>query len=490
MTFLVAGASGYVGSRLVSRFLEQGVPLRCLGRNTESLKDRFPNTDIAFVEGDLLDEKSIHGVCEGIDTAYYLAHSLHSKKDFQRSEAKCARNFIKEASRAGVRKIVYLGGLTNSVDSLSPHLSSRVEVGRILNSSNIPCLEFRASIIIGHGSLSFEIMKHLVERLPMMITPKWVSSKAQPIWINDVITYLSEAAFEPMIEGEIIEIGGPNIVTYKELMQTYGQIKNLRRFMISVPILTPHLSSLWLGFVTPVYARAGRKLIESLTTDSVVSNTEAAERYKVVPLGIHAAISASIDNNDVGQSRWSDAVSSGTHPRRDSSKGFKIQPKRFHFLDSRQRVVRGNRETAFVPIEKIGGDNGWYFANILWKIRGWIDLLVGGVGLRRNRRDPRRFVVGDTLDWWRISESVPGEKVKFISEMKLPGEAYLQFDLVETKKGISIRQTAGFETNSWLGILYWYGLYPLHFVIFEGMLRKIVNRASDPILTTKQSDTS
>ena len=478
-----------MGSRLVSRFLAKGHTVRCLGRNAKGLEDRFPHGDIQFVEGDLIDESSIRGVCDGIDTAYYLVHSLHSGKNFQTLEATCAQNFVTEALAAGVKKIIYLGGLTNSDASLSPHLKSRADVGEILNSTNIPCLEFRASIIIGDGSLSFEIMKNLVERLPMMVTPKWVSSKAQPIWINDVISYLTEASHQTLAKGEIIEIGGPDIVTYKELMKTYGKIRNLKRLMISVPVLTPHLSSLWLGFVTPIYARAGRKLIESLTTDSVVSKQVSSLRFGVVPLGIRDAITASILNKDVAQSRWSDAVSSGIRPDKNPFAFHKIERKRYRFMDTREKVVRNPREYAFLPIENIGGDNGWYFANILWKIRGWIDLLIGGVGLRRNRRDPNRFVIGDTLDWWRISESVPGERVKFISEMKLPGEASLEFTVLEKQGSIFIRQTAGFNTSSWLGILYWYSLYPLHFVIFEGMLSKIVARANALPLNSETTDT-
>lgn len=474
MNILITGASGYIGSRLTKKLSQSNHFIRCLARQPENIKKRFENLNVEIIQGDLLDPKSTDNLCEDIDIAYYLVHSLSEKNNFHKHEIECAKNFIKEASKSKIKKIIYLGGLgINKEETLSKHLTSRHQVGNILRSSNIPCIEFQASIIIGNGGVSYEIMKSLVERLPGMITPKWVSSLSQPIWIEDVISYLSMSINNNYNSTKIVQIGGPDIASYKKLMQIYAGIIGVKRLMVSVPVLTPRLSSLWLGLVTPVYARVGRKLIDSLTTDSIVTDPSSSKLYPINPISIEKAIILSLKDN-IGniESRWNDSISSSVPYSPKYNKQYK-----YKFKDIRKKFIPVDQLKAFEPINKIGGKNGWYFANFLWKTRGWIDLLVGGVGLRRNRRDDNSFTIGDTLDWWRICDSVPNQMVKFESEMKLPGKAFLKFELYPKCDGVLIQQTATFLTNRLIGVLYWKILFPVHVIIFKGMLSKIAKKA-------------
>ena len=476
MNILITGASGYIGSRLANKLAKiKNYNVICLARNPQNIQNKFEHLNVEIKQGDLLDSKSIINICENIDIAYYLVHSLSEKANFHKYEIECAQNFIKEASKSKIKKIIYLGGLgINKENGLSKHLRSRHEVGNILRSSNIPCIEFQASIIIGKGGISYEIMKSLVERLPAMITPKWVSSLSQPIWIEDVLSYLTISINNNYNSSKIVQIGGPDIISYKKLMQIYAKTIGVRRFMLSVPVLTPRLSSLWLGVVTPVYSRVGRKLIDSLTTDSIITDPLPSNSYPVKPINVEKSILLSLNNNnDIIESRWNDSISSSIpYSPKDKKSQYK-----YKYKDVREKFVLVDKEKAFEPINKIGGKNGWYFANTLWKIRGWIDLLIGGVGLRRERRDSKLFTIGDTLDWWRICDSTPNKMVKFESEMKLPGKAFLKFELLPKHNGVIIKQTATFITNKITGILYWKALFPIHVIVFKGMLSKIANKA-------------
>ena len=474
---LVTGASGYVGSRLVLKLARSEGNVRSLVRDSRAISSRFPDFKIDVREGDLLEPGSLKGHFNNIDVAFYLVHSLSSGEDFNDKELECARNFMTAAKEAGVGRIIYLGGLAAPTNTLSRHLSSRRQVGEVLKSSNIPCIEFQASIIIGSGGLSFEIIKSLVKRLPVMVTPKWVSSLAQPIWIDDVISYLYEASQLLFQDNIMVQIGGPDKLSYKELMREYGRQSGYRRVMISVPVLTPRLSSLWLGLVTPAYARAGRKLIDSLTADSVITDSSGMKVFKVEPISYKEAISKEIEseNHPRVASRWFDAVSSGTI--KNSTYNTEQKTFRYRFKDSRQIVLDLPVGQAFEPINQIGGPNGWYYANFLWRIRSWIDLALGGVGMRRSRMTRNRFLIGDTLDWWRISEFREGAMVEFKAEMKLPGEATLRFEVQKTGMTTTVSQVAQFSTNSVLGCIYWYGLYPLHSLIFAGMLSAIGRKA-------------
>ena len=475
MNILITGASGYIGSRLTKKLANnENHIIRCLARQPENIQNRFENLNIEIIQGDLLDKKSIINICKDIDIAYYLVHSLSEKTNFHKYEIECAQNFIKEASKSKIKKIIYLGGLgINKEDSLSKHLTSRHEVGNILRSSNIPCIEFQASIIIGNGGISYEIMKSLVERLPAMITPKWVSSLSQPIWIEDVLSYLSISINNNYNSTKVIQIGGPDIISYKKLMQIYAKIIGVKRFMLSVPVLTPRLSSLWLGLVTPVYSRVGRKLIDSLTADSIVTDPSSSMSYPIKPINVEKSILLSLNNSAILESRWNDSISSSIPY---TPKAEKVHYK-YKYKDIREKFVLVNKVKAFEPINKIGGKNGWYFANVLWKIRGWIDLLIGGVCLRRERRDNTSFTIGDTLDRRRICDSIPNQMVKLESEMKLPGKAFLKFELFPKNNGVVIKQTATFFTNKIAGILYWKTLFPIHVIVFKGMLSRIAKKA-------------
>ncbi len=470
---LLVGATGYIGGRLLRALEDGGVRLRCLARRPEFLRERV-GASTEVVKGDVLDPESLAGALAGVDTAYYLVHSMGSGRDFARKDRSAAENFARAARTTGVHRIIYLGGLGSGPD-LSPHLASRQEVGRILRESGVPTIEFRASIIIGSGSLSFEMIRSLVDRLPVMITPRWVRILAQPIAIEDVIAYLAYA-LDVQTEGStVVEIGGADQVTYQGIMLGYARQRGLKRVMIPVPVLTPRLSSLWLGLVTPLYARVGRTLIDSITHETVVTDGTASRLFAIRPRGIQEAIARALTNEDqeIAATRWSDALSSrGEQPAWGGVRfGSRI-------VDSRSVRVACPPTVAFGPISRVGGETGWYYANWLWRIRGFLDLLVGGAGLRRGRRDPASLLPGDTVDFWRVEAFEPDRLLRLLAEMKLPGRAWLQFEVERDGDGSTVRQTSIFDPVGLLGLLYWYGLYPIHSLVFAGMLRGIARAAT------------
>jgi uncharacterized protein YbjT (DUF2867 family) len=434
------------------------------------------SAEVEVAAGDVLDAGTLAPAFEGVDTAYYLIHAMASRHDFEREERIGAENFARAAKAAGLRRIIFLGGLGS--EGLSKHLASRQDVGRILRGSGIPTLEFRASIILGSGSLSFELVRALVERLPVLIVPRWASQLTQPIAIEDVIDYLAAGLDTELPASRTIEVGGADRVSYLDLMREYAQQRSLRRRFIPVPVLTPWLSSKWLGLVTPVYARVGRKLIDSLRNETVVTTPGAAALFpKIKPRGFREAIARAIVNEDreLAETRWSDAfssVGSGGSPTGPNT-GLRI-------IDSRTATVSVPPANAFRSIERIGGQAGWYYGNSLWRARGAIDLLLGGAGLRRGRRDPLRLRRGDALDFWRVEAIEPGRVLRLRAEMKVPGRAWLQFEVTGGEKSSVIRQTAIFEPRGVGGLAYWYGLYPLHRLIFNGMLRGIAEHAYQP----------
>jgi uncharacterized protein YbjT (DUF2867 family) len=472
---LLTGATGYVGGRLLRVLEERGERVRCLTRRPEAVAAHRDTTTV--VTGDVLEIESLGPAMRGVETAYYLVHSMTSATGFEEHDRRGAANFAAAAHEAGVRRIVYLGGLGAGGD-LSSHLSSRQEVGRILAESGVQTLEFRASIVIGSGSLSFEMLRKLVERLPVMITPRWVRTAAQPIAIEDVLAYLV-AALDIECEGNaVFEIGGADRVSYEELMREYARQLGIRRWIIPVPFLTARLSSLWLGLVTPVYARVGRKLIDSLPHETVVRDTGADRAFPIRPRGYKEAIARALANEDreFAETRWSDSVSSAG-PRPERYGGVRHGKR---LVDSRSVHVPVPPGQAFRPIRRIGGETGWYFGDRLWRLRGFIDLLAGGVGVRRGRRDAEIPAVGSALDFWRVEAYEAGRLLRLQAEMKLPGRAWLQFEVDAADHGSTIRQTAIFHPTGLLGTAYWYGLFPVHSWIFRGMLARIADAARTP----------
>lgn len=469
---LLTGATGYVGGRLLFALEKSNINLRCIVRHPEHLKSKTKySTEI--IKGDVSNLESLTSALSGVDTAFYLIHSMQEGENFEALERQGAENFAAAAKAQGVKRIIYLGGLGDENQTLSAHLRSRHNVGKILRSFGGICIELRASIVIGSGSLSFEIVRALVERLPVMITPRWVRIEAQPIAIEDLLQYLLKAMDLPVSGSSIFEIGGRDKVSYGDVMKEYARQRGLRRFMIPVPVLTPHLSGLWLGLVTPVYARIGQTLVKSIQHPTVVRDTSAEKFFDIKPLGVKEAIHHALKNedNDFALTRWCDAISSGGLTDRWGGVQFGTR-----LVDSRSVRVPATPEDAFAPIEKIGGQNGWYCANVLWRVRGFVDLVVGGVGLRRGRRHPREIKVGDALDFWRVEGFEKNKFLRLRAEMKLPGRAWLQFEVEEKNGGTEIRQTALFDPYGIGGLLYWYLIYPIHKLIFAGMLREIKNR--------------
>jgi len=466
---LLTGATGYVGGRLLTLLQQQKVQVRCLTRRPEALEDRRSATT-EIVAGDVLNRDSLKTIFDGVETAYYLVHSMGAEGNFEEQDRIAASNFAEAATLAGVHRIIYLGGLGNPDHALSKHLRSRQETGDALRAHHAQVIEFRASIVIGSGSLSFEMIRALVERLPVMICPRWVHVQAQPIAIEDLLAYLIAVLDFPTSGSQVFEIGGPDQVSYGQIMQEYARQRGLSRWMIPVPFLTPYLSSLWLGLVTPLYARVGRKLVESLRNPTLISNNLAATSFAVRPRTFREAIARAILNEDCefAATRWSDALSSAGQVRSWGGSRFGSR-----LVDSRTSLVSVPAEQAFGPIRQIGGRTGWYYGNWLWTVRGFIDLLVGGVGVRRGRRDEQTLRVGDSLDFWRVELYEPGRRLRLYAEMKVPGRAWLEFEVTPTHEGSTIRQTAIFDPLGLLGILYWYGIYPLHQCVFAGMLRNI-----------------
>jgi len=470
---LLTGASGYVGGRLLHDLQMKGYRVRCLARQPEYLVARIKRpTEV--VQGDLLDPSSLGNAFSGVNTAFYLVHSMGSKKGFEEQDRMAAKHFGDAARRAGVRRIIYLGGLGDESEDLSSHLRSRHEVGRVLRLCGVPVIELRASIVIGSGSLSFEMVRSLTEHLPVMVHPRWVNVLSQPIAIADLLAYLMASIDLSLNKSMIVEIGGQDRVSYKDIMVEYARQRGLRRIMMPLPVLTPRLSSLWLGLVTPLYARVGRKLIDSIRHPTVVHDHSASRLFAIRPRSMAEAIASALRNEDreFAQTRWSDALSSAG-ARGLSFGGMRVGNR---LVDSREASVPVPPHQAFEPVRAIGGKNGWYAWNLLWRLRGILDLVAGGVGMRRSRPE-RDLRVGDALDFWRVEAYEPDRRLRLIAEMKLPGRAWLEFSVEPAPEGSRIRQTAVFHPAGIAGLLYWYSVYPLHALVFRGMLLGLARRA-------------
>jgi uncharacterized protein YbjT (DUF2867 family) len=464
---LLTGATGYIGGCLLRHLQAAGRHPRCLTRRPEALAGQIAaGTEI--VAGDLLDSDSLTVAMVGVHTAYYLVHSMGTAADFTDLDRRAAANFADAARDAGVARIIYLGGLGSGTD-LSEHLASRQEVGQILRASGIPTIELRASIVIGSGSASFETIRALVERLPAIPAPSWVETAAQPIAVEDVIDYLVAAsALEPAASG-VFEIGGGDQVSYAEVMREYARQRHLRRRMIRMPLIAAPAARHFLGVLTPTHGQIAAAMFDSLRNETVVRGPVADEAFSIAPRSLTEAIAGALagEDREFADTHWSKTLTPATKPRWG---GIPFGPRKV-----RSRVVRVNQraDQAFVPIQRIGGHTGWYALDWFWSLRGLLDRLRGGVGLRRGRRDPNELAVGDSIDFWRVERLEPGRRLLLAAEMKLPGRLWLEFEVDPEDDGAQIRQTTVFDPAGYVGLAYWHLLYPLHSNVFRAMLRGV-----------------
>jgi uncharacterized protein YbjT (DUF2867 family) len=480
---LVTGATGYVGGRLVPRLLEAGYRVRCLARSAPKLAARPWAGDprIEIVETDLADAEATEAAMRGGQAAYYLVHSMVATgAGYAEADRQLAERFARAAARARVARIIYLGGLGEQGEGLSEHLSSRREVEAVLAAGSVPVTVLRAAMIIGSGSASFEILRYLVERLPVMVTPRWVKTRSQPIAISNVLTYLVACLSVPATVGRTLDIGGPDIVSYLELMRIMAEERGLRRrLVIPVPVLTPHLSSLWIHLVTPLSHRIARPLAEGLRNPVVCRDDEATRLMPQRLLGVREAIRVALEqvaHREI-ETGWFDA---GPIPGDPDWAGGTV------FVDRREVEVAASSADVFATLSRIGGETGWYGLDWLWRLRGALDHLVGGPGLRRGRRHAERVAFGDAIDFWRVTGVEPGRRLALRAEMRLPGEALLEFVVgpVPGRGGRSrLVQTARFAPRGLLGIAYWYAVLPFHSFVFGRMLEGI-RRAAEALAAT------
>lgn len=473
---LVTGATGYIGGRLVPLLLERGYQVRCLVRDPQRLEGRSWQLKVQIAPGDVLQADSLASAMQAIDVAYYLVHSMGSGQDFHERDLQAARNFCQAAQKAGVKRIIYLGGLAKDDDTLSKHLRSRQETGHALREAGVPVTEFRAAVIVGSGSLSFEMIRYLTERVPVMITPKWVYTRTQPIGVGEVLQYLAAALETPESNGKTIEIGGSEVVTYGDMMTIYAQERGLKRWMLPVPVLTPRLSSYWVNIVTPIPASIARPLIDGLRNENIVHDPSAKQMFpNIRPGSYRQAVQHAVANLEASQveTAWSDALSTS----QGQVPPVVLTTHEGMILERRQRSVNATPAEVFKVISGLGGQRGWLYMNWAWEIRGWMDRLIGGVGLRRGRRDPDELRVGDALDFWRVEKLERDSLLLLRAEMIVPGKAWLQFQVHnETESRSRLTQTAFFAPKGLSGFLYWYILYPIHKLIFSGMIDRIVDR--------------
>jgi uncharacterized protein YbjT (DUF2867 family) len=471
---LLTGATGYVGGRLAPRLREVGYPVRCLARTPAKLGSRswIEDPGVAVVEGDLNDPDSLRRAMKGCRAAYYLVHSMEAAgSDYAARDRELAERFAGCAAEAGLERIIYLGGLGEMGEDLSEHLRSRREVEEALASTPVPLTVLRAAMIIGSGSASFEILRYLVERLPVMITPRWVRTECQPIAIRNVLGYLVDALGTPATTGRTLDIGGTDVLNYAELMQVMAEELGLRRrLIIPVPVLTPRLSSLWIHLVTPLSREIARPLAEGLRNPVVCRDTVAQELMPQPLLGAREAMALAIgrmERREV-ETVWSAA---GPMPGDPDWSGGTV------FVDRREVEVTASPRSVFRAVCRIGGGHGWYAADALWRIRGFMDRLVGGPGLRRGRRDPEEVAYGEALDFWRVTGVEADRRLTLRAEMKLPGVAELEFEVEPAGQGTRLVQTARFRPRGLAGIAYWYAVLPFHHIVFGGMLKGIRSAA-------------
>jgi uncharacterized protein YbjT (DUF2867 family) len=471
---LLTGVSGYVGGKLLRDVQQRSYPVRCLARSPESLRDLVePGTEL--MRGDLLERASLDDAFAGVHTACYLVHSMAAGSGFEQRDRHAATNFADAARRAGISQIVYLGGLGHESD-LSAHLASRQEVGRLLRASGVPTVELRASIVIGPGSASFETLRALVEHVPVILAPRTLQTLAQPIAIADMLRYLRAAIeLESPLDG-VFEVGGRDRVSYAQLMREYARARGLRRPVLITPLLTPRLSRRLVSALAPAHGRIAAEMVESLRNETTAEGDTAATYFGVSTRGVSAAIERALldDDDDFAERRWAEAI-----PRHRVMRwgGLAVGGRRVS-----SNVVQVDREPddAFIAIQRLGGQTGWYATDWFWRLRGCLDRARGGVGLRRGRRDPVDLRVGDQVDFWRVERIEPGRLLRLAAEMKMPGRLWLQFEVRREDGQSTVRQTTVFDPSGLAGLTYWYALYPIHRRVFGQLLQAIESRASIP----------
>ena len=481
--YLVTGASGYIGGRLIPLLLDTGARVRILARHPDALRQREWFDSVEIVSGDAMDPADMAEAMVGVDVAYYLMHSLSNHDDFEQTERDMAGIFARAARANGVRRIVYLGGMipADAKTKLSPHLRSRAQVGEILRASGVPTIELRAAVIIGSGSASFEMLRYLTERLPAMITPRWVRTKTQPIAVRDILYYLVNAATVPGEINRAYDVGGPDVMTYQTMMQDFASVAGLRpRVILPINLLSPGLSSHWVGLVTPVPRGIARPLVESLKVPVVCRDHSIADIIPdpaegLLPYRTAVGLALARVREANVTTRWSSASVKGAPaeplPTDPDWAGGSL------YTDDREVTVTATPENTFAVVEGIGGDNGYFAGNWLWELRGAADRVVGGVGLRRGRRDPNHARVGDALDFWRVEENIPPRLLRLRAEMKLPGLAWLEWHVDPAGSGSVLRQKATFYPRGLAGHAYWWAVAPFHAFVFGAMVRRMAAAA-------------
>jgi uncharacterized protein YbjT (DUF2867 family) len=497
-TVLVTGATGYIGGRLVPELLAAGHTVHCLARNPAKLADEEWADRVDVVQGDVTDAESLATAMDGVDAAYYLVHSMGGGGSFSDRDREAAKTFCDAAAKASIERIVYLGGLGRDDDpTLSHHLRSRHEVGQVLADGPVPVVELRAAIIIGSGSASFEMLRYLVEVLPVMVTPRWVRNRCQPIAIRDVLAYLVasldiDAAASKDLGPQVLEIGGPDVLTYLEMMLTYAEAAGLhKRRILPVPVLSPKLSSLWVGLVTPLPAGLARPLVESLVNEVVVGDHPASAVIEHTTMPFKEAVERAVNRDGDLQvlTRWSDATLPGRSPADpmptdpDWAGGSLL-------CDEQSTTTDAPANALYRAISGIGGDRGWYVTPLLWRLRGWADKFVGGVGLRRGRRNPDTLGVGDAVDFWRVEAFDTDKRVLLRAEMRLPGEAWLEWVIEPEGGGSRLTQRAIFYPRGLLGRVYWYTLVPFHALIFKQLAQRLADVAVQSVGSLEKSTMS
>jgi len=477
MKIFLTGATGYIGKRLLPVLIEQRHEVVCCVRD----KNRFPtegiykNPNISLFEIDFLKDIPSSDSIKDIDAAYYLIHSMSSNvSDFGKLEELSANNFIKFVKQTKIKQIIYLGGITNE-EKLSKHLASRKKVEEILSKSGIPLTSIKAGIIVGSGSASFEIIRDLVEKLPVMVTPKWLNTKHQPIAIRNVLEYLTGVLLMLETFNRSYDIGGPDVLSYKEMLLQFAEVRGLKRFIFTVPVMTPRLSSYWLYFVTSTSYMLAINLVNSMKIEVVAKDNSLEKMLNIKPISYKEAVKLAfqrIEQNNVISS-WKDSlISSST----ESSLSSHVEvPTHGCFFDKRDKEITTNADQVLDNVWSIGGERGWYYGDWLWSIRGFLDKLFGGVGLRRGRTNAHTINTGDTLDFWRVlAADKQSKRLLLYAEMKLPGEAWLEFKIIKKNKKDFLQQTATFRPKGLLGRLYWYSVLPFHYFVFTGMAVNVV----------------